>query len=166
MDVFKLYLPLGWFKTNPLDLPQSIKFFKFNLVFYFIVELFIQANMIDVTEAFLEVILETSLTLVFVWLVLLLSNTSHIYIQIITAVLFCENISAFFALPFLIWLTVSEFWVPYIIFGLCWLWDYSLVAYVFKKVLSINAVASMTLSLFYFIGTYGGAYSLVVLLFS
>jgi len=165
MNTFKLYLPLCWLKVNPLDLPRSVEFLKHNFWFYFIVELFIQANMIDPSEAFFEVIVETTLTFSFVWLILFLNKSTHLFVQIITAVLFCENVVAFFGVPVVIWLTVSESIVSYYLFGLLMFWDFILITFIIKKVLSINTAASLTISFFYFIMTYVGAYSLTLLLF-
>ena len=165
MNTFKLYLPLCWLKVNPLDLPRSVEFLKQNFWFYFIVELFIQANMIDPSEAFFEVIVETTLTFGFVWLILFLNKSTHLFVQIITAVLFCENVVAFFGVPIVIWLTVSESIVSYYLFGLLMFWDFILITFIIKKVLSINTAASLTISFFYFIMTYVGAYSLTLLLF-
>lgn len=165
MHNIKLYLPLCWLKTNPLDLPRSVKFLEQNLWFYFIVELFIQANMIDPSEAFFEVVLETSLTLVFVWTLLLVNRTTDLFVQIASAVLFCENIIAIFGVPVVVWLTVSEDILSYYLFGLLVLWDFVLISYIIKKVLSINIAASMTISFFYFVATYLGAYSMTLLLF-
>ena len=165
MNTLKLYLPLIWLKCNPLDLPKSITFLKQNFWFYFIVELFIQANMIDPSEAFFEVVVETLLTFGFVWLILFLNKTLHLYVPIITAVLFCENVVAFFGVPVVIWLTVSEDLISYYLFGLLMLWDYVLITYIIKKVLSINTAASLTISFFYFMMTYVGAYGLTLLLF-
>ncbi|MCK5477915.1 MAG: hypothetical protein KAI44_03270 [Methylococcales bacterium] len=165
MNTLKLYLPLIWLKCNPLDLPKSITFLKQNFWFYFIVELFIQANMIDPSEAFFEVVVETLLTFGFVWLILFLNKTLHLYVPIITAVLFCENVVAFFGVPVVIWLTVSEDLISYYLFGLLMLWDFVLITFIIKKVLSINTTASLTISFFYFMMTYVGAYGLTLLLF-
>lgn len=165
MNIFKLYLPLCWLKINPLDLPKSVDFFKQNLWFYFIVELFIQANMIDPSEAFVEVVIETGLTLSFVGLILFLNKSIHLYIQIATAVLFCENVVAFFGVPVVIWLTVSESLFSYYLFGMLILWDFILITFILKSILSINLAASLTISTFYFLMTYFGAYGVTLLLF-
>ncbi len=165
MNIFKLYLPVCWLKINPLDLPKSIQFFKQNLWFYFIVELFIQANMIDPTEAFVEVVLETSLTLAFVALILFLNKSSHLYIQIATTVLFAENVVAFFGVPVVIWLTVSDSIYSYYLFAVLTIWDFILITFIIKSVLSINTPASLTISFFYFLMTYFGAYGVTLLLF-
>ncbi len=165
MNIFKLYLPICLLKVNPLDLPKSVDFFKKNLWFYFIVELFIQANMIEPSEALFEVIIETCLTMAFVGLILLLNKSTHLFIQIATAVLFCENVVAFFGVPVVIWLTVSESIFSYYLFGLLVLWDFILITFILRSILSINLAASLTISTFYFIMTYVGAYSLTLLLF-
>ncbi len=165
MSNFNTYLPLCVLKVNPLDLPKSATFLKQNFWFYFLVELFIQANMIDPSEAFLEVILETALTFGFVGLILFLNKTTHLYVQIITAVLFVENVVAFFGVPVVIWLTVSESVISYYLMGVLILWDFILITFIIRKVIGINLAASLTLSFFYFMMTYVGAYSLTLLLF-
>lgn len=165
MSTFKAYLPLCFLKTNPLDLPSSNLFLKQNLIFYFIVELFIQANMIDPVEALIEVIIETSFTLAFVAIILMLTKSMYMYVQIISAVLFCENVVAFFGVPTVIWLTISEDILSYYLAGALVLWDFILITYIIKEVVSINLAASLTLSLFYFGMTYFGAYGVTLILF-
>jgi len=165
MNLVKLYLPLCWLKLNPLDLPRSVDFFKQNLWFYFIVELFIQANMIDPSEAVFEVVIETGLTMSFVALILFLNKSTHLFVQIATAVLFCENVVAFFGVPVVIWLTVSESIFSYYLMGFLVIWDFILITYIIKSILSINLAASLTISFFYFIMTYLGAYGMTLLLF-
>jgi hypothetical protein len=164
-NIIKLYLPLCWLKTNPVDLPRSTEFLQQNLWFYFVVELFIQANMIDPSEAFVEVVIETGLTIGFVGLILLLNKTTHLYVQILTAVLFCENIIAIFGVPIVVWLTVSESFISYYFMGFLVFWDFILITYIIKKVLSINTAASLTISFFYFMMTYAGAYGITLILF-
>lgn len=165
MSNFSSYLPLCWLKVNPLDLPKSTKFLKQNFWFYFIVELFIQANMIDPSEAFFEVIVETTLTFAFVALILFLNKTPHLFVQIISAVLFCENVVAFFGVPIVVWLTVSESLISYYLMGVLIFWDFVLITFIIQKVLSINIAASLSLSFFYFMMTYAGAYALTLMLF-
>ncbi len=165
MNFFKIYFPLCFLKLNPLDPPASKKFFKQNLWFYFGLELFIQANMIEPSEAFFEVVIETGLTLCFVGLILFLNKSLHQYIAIASAVLFCENIVAIFGVPVVIWLTVSESLLSYYLLGVLILWDYILITYIVKHVLSINTAASLAISFFYFLMTYFGAYGITLLLF-
>lgn len=165
MNLFKIYFPLCFLKINPLDLPKSVSFFKQNLWFYFVLELFIQANMIDPYEAFFEVVIETGLTLSFVGLILFLNKNMHLYVQIASAVLFCENVVAFFGVPVVIWLTVSESLLSYYLLGLLVLWDFILITYIIKHILSINMAASLTISFFYFLMTYFGAYGVTLLIF-
>jgi hypothetical protein len=121
--------------------------------------------MIDPSEAFVEVILETALTFIFVGIVLFLNRTTHLYVQIITAILFCENVVAFFGVPVVVWLTVSESLLSYYFMGALILWDFVLITFILKKVIGINFFASVVISFFYFMMTYVGAYSLTLLFF-
>jgi len=161
MDVLKQYLPLCWLKNNPLELPRSVDFFKQNLLFYFVIEYFLQANMTDdPIESFTEVGLETLLTLMFIGVMLFFNRTLYAYVQVTTAVIFCGNIVAVFIVPVLVWLTISEEPLSYYFLSLLLFWDYTLVTYIIKQVLSINILASIVLSLVYFIVTYFGAFAL------
>jgi len=161
MDVLKQFLPLCWLKNNPLELPRSVDFFKQNLLFYFVVEYFMQANMTDdPLESFTEVSIQTLLMLIFIGVTLFFNRTLYAYIQVTTAIIFCANIVALFIIPVLIWLTVSEDPLSYYFLGLLLFWDYVLVTYIIRQVLSINLFASLVVSLFYFATTYFGAFAL------
>ncbi|MDD2722440.1 MAG: hypothetical protein PHH59_00260 [Methylovulum sp.] len=161
MDTLKNYLPLCWFKSNPLELIRSVSFFKQNLIFYFIVEFLLQANMTDdPLESFYEVSFETLLTLLFIGVMLALNKSMYAFIQISTAVLFCSNAVSFFVIPVLVWLTISENTISYYLVGLLIFWDYALTTYIIKRVLTLNIAASAVVSLFYVTFTYFGAYTL------
>ncbi len=165
MDVLKQYLPLCWLKNNPLELPRSVDFFKQNLLFYFVIEYFMQANMTDdPIESFTEVSIQTLLTLLFIGVMLFFNRTLYAYVQVTTAIIFCANIVALFIIPVLIWLTVSEDPLSYYFLGLLLFWDYTLVTYIIKQVLSVNLFASVVLSLSYFTAAYFGAFALGQLL--
>lgn len=162
MDILRQYMPLCWWSNNPLDLPRSMTFFKWNLIIYYLVELFLQVNMIDPWEAFVEVTLETVLTLGFIALMMILNRNFHCYLQVATAVLVCENLIAVFAVPTMVWLTVTDDLLSYITFGCLVFWDITLVTYIIKKVLKINVLASLAVACIYFICTYGAAYGLML----
>jgi hypothetical protein len=165
MDVLRQYLPLCWLKNNPLELPRSVDFFKQNLLFYFVIEYFMQANMTDdPIESFTEVSIQTLLTLLFIGVMLFFNRTLYAYVQVTTAIIFCANIVALFIIPVLIWLTVSEDPLSYYFLTLLLFWDYVLVTYIIKQVLSVNLFASMVLSLSYFTATYFSAFALGQLL--
>ena len=146
-------------------LPRSVDFFKQNLLFYFVVEYFMQVNMTDdPVEAFTEVSMALLLSLIFIGVMLFLNRTLYAYIQVTTAIMFCANIVAVFIVPVMTWLTVSEDVLSYYLLSSLLLWDYALVTYIIRKVLSINIFASLVLSLFYFVATYLGAFALGQLL--
>lgn len=165
IEILRQYLPLCWFKHNPLELTRSTSFFKQNLFFYFIVEYFMQANMTDDPfESFTEVSIETLLTLILIGFILHLNKTLYAYVQVTTAVLVCANIVSLFVVPVLIWLTVTEDLLSYYCMALLFLWEFCLIAYIFRKTLSINLPASLALSILYFTVAYLGAFALGQLL--
>ena len=124
-----------------------------------------QANMTDDPfESFIEVSIETLITLMFIGFILHLNKTLYAYIQVTTAILVCANIVSLFVIPVLIWLTVSEDLLSYYSLGLLFLWELTLIAYIFRKTLSINLLASLVLSVLYFTVAYLGAFAIGQLL--
>lgn len=91
---------------------------------------------------------------------MLFNKSLYVYIQVATAVLFCENIVSIFSVPVIVWLTISESTLSYYVLALLGLWDFALITYIFKSALSINLIAGAALALFYFITTYGAAFGL------
>ncbi|MCX7087352.1 MAG: hypothetical protein NTV00_04770 [Methylococcales bacterium] len=165
MDILKYYLPLSWFKGNPLDLPKSIVFFKYNLIFNYFVGLFLQFNMIDdPLEAFSDVTFETLLTLIFIFTLLSLNASMAWFIQVGSAILVGKNVVACIALPILAWVTVSESLISYIFLALLVCWELLFLSYIFKQVLGINRFASLIIGVVYFIVTYLGVFGINVLL--
>ncbi|MEQ1527951.1 MAG: hypothetical protein ABL925_01440 [Methylococcales bacterium] len=165
ISLIKQYLPLCWFKKNPVELPRSTAFFKENLLVFFIVEYFMQVNMIDDPfEAFYEVGIQTLLSLLFIGFVLIINKNLYAYVQVATAVFNCGNVVSLFIVPVLIWLTVTNHPVSYVLCGLLLLWEYSLIAYILKQVLSINTLASLILATSYFLATYLVAFGIAQLI--
>ena len=120
-----------------------------------------QANMTDDPfESFVEVAIQTLLTLLFIGFILRLNKNLYAYLQVTTAILVCANIISLFVIPVLIWLTVSEALLSYYSLGILFLWELTVMAYIFKKILAINSAASIALSLLYFTVTYLGAFTI------
>ena len=164
MDILKQYIPLCWFQNHPLQMPRSVLFFRLNLAFYYVIWVIVQANMISQIEAFIEVTAETLLTLLFIGIVLGLNRTLHNYIQVASAILVSENIVAIAGVPIIVWVTVTDSWISYAMLACLIIWDFALVAYIMKKVLTIDIYASLVVAFFYFVGTYGLAYSVTLAL--
>ena len=161
IEIIRQFIPLCWFRNNPLELTRSTGFFKQNLVFFYIVEFFMQTNMTDDPfESFLEVSFETAFTLLFIGFILYLNKTLYAFVQTTTAVLLCSNIISLFIIPVLVWLTLNEYLVSYYILGLLFIWELVLIAYVFRKTLAINLSASIAFSAVYFILVYLGSFSI------
>jgi hypothetical protein len=161
MDTLKQYIELCWFRHNPLELKRSANLFKQNLLFSYILEYLMQANMTDdPIESFYEVTIETLLTLLFIGIILFFNKTLYAYIQVATAILVCANVVSLFIVPVAVWLTVTEDALSYYILSLLLIWDYALVTYIVRQTLSINLPASTAISFLYFTITYFGAFAL------
>ena len=154
-EILRQFLPLCWLKNNPLELTRSTAFLKQNLLFFYIVEYFMQTNMTDDPfESFVEVSIETALTLLFIGLILYLNKTLYAFVQTTTAIIFCTNIVSLFIIPILVWLSLNEYLVGYYVLSLVGLWELILIAYIFRKTLTINLSASISLAAVYFIIVY------------
>lgn len=161
LDTVKRYLRLCWFDTNPLDFVESKDFLKINVVFFAVVQYFLQTNMTDDPfESFLEVAFELLLTFAFVAVMLFFDKMIDAYIQLVTAILFCTNVLSVFFVPVMVWLTVTDDPLSYYVIGVLVLWFYALISYIIKAALAIDLLASLALSLLYFIVVYLGAVGL------
>jgi hypothetical protein len=161
LDIVKRYLGLCWFDTNPLDFVKSTDFLKINVVFFSVVQYFLQTNMTDDPfESFFEVAFELLLTFAFVAVMLFFDKLLSAYIQLTTAILFCTNVLSVFFIPIMVWLTVTDDPLSYYVMTILVLWFYALITHVIKASLAINLLASLALSLLYFIVVYLGAIGL------
>jgi hypothetical protein len=111
----------------------------------------------DPFESFFEVISELLLTFLFVAVMLFFDKMMHIYVQVTTAILFCTNVLSVFVVPVIVWITVTEDPLSYYVMSILVLWFYALITHVIKVSLAINLIASLALSLLYFIVVYLGA---------
>jgi hypothetical protein len=160
MDIIKQYLALCWFDVSPLELPRSTSFFKKNLIFNFLMFIFIHFNMTDDFESISEVFIETLLNLSFIALALWLNRSMHTYIQVASAILFCENFTSLFLLPTIFWATVAEDWLSYGALAIILFWTWALIGAIFKKILHINVFAGLVMSLFYLLFSFGGGFAI------
>ena len=160
-EILKQYLPLCWYENQPLELTRSVNFLKKNLLLYFVIEYFMQANMTDDPfESFTEVLVQIILALIFIALLLRLNKTLYAFVQVTTAIVISSNAISIFVVPVLIWLTVDEGILSYYCLGILFIWELTVIGYIFIKSLALNTAASLVLSFLYFIITYLGAFAL------
>ena len=160
-EILKQYLPLCWYENQPLELTRSVNFLKKNLLLYFVIEYFMQANMTDDPfESFTEVLVQIILALIFIALLLRLNKTLYAFVQVTTAIVISSNAISIFVVPVLIWLTVDEGILSYYCLGILFVWELTVIAYIFRKSLALNTAASLVVSFLYFIITYLGAFAL------
>jgi hypothetical protein len=69
-----------------------------------------------------------------------------------------------FLLPAVFWSSVAEDWLSYGLLVIVLLLNMLVIAFVFKKVLSINTLAGLVMSLFYLIFSFGGGFAINSLL--
>jgi hypothetical protein len=161
MEAVKHYMRLCWFDINPLAIEKSAGFLRLNLMFYALIQYFLQSKMTeDPFESFFEVIFELLFTFVFVGAMLVIDKKRSAFIQVSTAILFCTNVITIFVVPVIIWVTVTDDPLSYYLMCLLVLWFFALITQIIRQALAIDMQASLALSLLFFIVIYGGSFGL------
>ena len=166
--MFKDYIQLCWLSGYPEDLPTDRKFLWVNLVIYLLLGLFIQANISDPVEAFIQIFIEVLITLLFMGALLLRDSSTYNFERFLTAILVCENFVYALGLPILFWYILAKgsvFATYPIYFGMALIiWSVVIIAYILKGLFDFNWRTSASLSVFYFILTYFGSFGLLLMI--
>ena len=79
-----------------------------NLAVYFLLGLFIQGNISDPIEAFMQIFIEVFITLSFIAALLFRDGSSYNFERFLTAILVCENFVYVIGLPILFWFIFAK----------------------------------------------------------
>ena len=165
--MLKDYIQLCWFSGEPHDLPTNRKFLWINIGLYLLFGLFIQANISDPIEAFLQVFLEILITLAFMAAIVFKQDEGfYNFERFLTAILVCENFIYILGLPLAFWFifakgTAVETYPIYIAAFLIF-WSLAIIAYLLKELFEFNWQVSISLSILYFLLTYLGSLGLLL----
>lgn len=163
--MFKKYLSICWFGGDPAELPVSKSFLWKILTFYLIAGLFIQSNITDPVEAFIQVFIELFITLLFIGALLIKRKNFTQFERITTAILFSESFVYVLALPMAIWYIVvkeTEYAMyPAIAGSVLIIWSCAIISYLLKGILNYALSLSIVLSIAYFMITYLGSLGLI-----
>jgi hypothetical protein len=147
-------LPSGW-----------LTIFSSSLVIYMLLGLFIQANITDPIEAFIQIFVEIFITLIFLGALVLKDGSTYHFERFITAILVCENFVYILALPLAFWFIFAKGTAasvyPIYIGVLLILWSIAIIAYLFKGLFNFDKQISIILSVTYFLFTYFGSFVLL-----
>lgn len=163
MEQLKQYISLCWFKGSLDEMPESMPLFRNALIFYTVVGIFVITNMTGFIEAVIEVFLEIFLIFLFLAIVLFFTKDLKRYWKVMTSYLITQGFISIFALPLLIWATVTEESWAYYCLAVVMLWGVAIIAYINNQVISLGAFPSFLLSLTFYLGVYGGAFVLMLL---
>ena len=165
--MFKDYLQLCWLSGYPDDLPTDRRFLYINLAVYFLLGLFIQGNISDPIEAFMQIFIEVFITLSFIAALLFRDGSSYNFERFLTAILVCENFVYVIGLPILFWFIFakgSEYAsYPIYLGALLMIWSIVIIAYLIKGLFGFDWRNSASLSVLYFVLTYFGSFGLLML---
>ncbi len=165
--MLKDYIQLCWFRGEPYDLPTDRKFLWINIGLYLLFGLFIQANISDPLEAFLQVFLEILITLAFMAIIVLKKDEGfYTFERFLTAILVCENFIYVLGLPLAFWFifakgSATEIYPIYIAAFLI-SWSLAIIAYLLKEIFEFSWQVSISLSVLYFLLTYLGSLALLL----
>jgi len=165
--MLKDYLQLCWLSGYPEDLPTDRKFLWINLGVYLLLGLFIQSNISDPVEAFIQILIEVVITLLFMAALLLRDGSSYNFERFLTAILVCENFVYILGLPILFWYIFakgSDFANYPIYIGMILIvWSIVIITYLLKGLFDFDWKISGSLSVLYFILTYFGSFGLLLM---
>ena len=166
MDKFYEYLKLCFFNVWLEDLPKSVGLLRSALVIYVISEFFIQINIGgDPIQAFLETVVETLLTFVFVVLMLMVAKKTHFFLQTYTSFIITENLLFISVSPILFWIDlINDLLTPYFaitVISILVIWCLAILSFVIRQIFVISKFASVLLALSYLAVTYVGTYTLL-----
>lgn len=166
--MFKEYLQLCWLSGFPEDLPTNRKFLWINLIAYFLMGLFIQSNISDPVEAFIQIIIEVVITLLFMAALLFRDGSVYNFERFLTAILVCENFVYALGLPILFWYIFAKGSelanYPIYIGMVLMVWSIVVIAYLLKGLFSFDWKTSGSLSVLYFVLTYFGSFGLLLMI--
>lgn len=165
--MLKDYLQLCWLSGYPEDLPSDRKFLFSNLGAYLLLGLFIQANISDPIEAFVQIFIEVIITIIFMVGLLLNDRSTYNFERFLTAILVCENFVYTLGLPILFWYILakgSDYANYPIYFGIALIvWSVAIIAHLLKGLFNLNWKVSASLSMLYFVLTYFGSFGILLL---
>ena len=161
------YLQLCWLNGYHEDLPTNRKFLWINLVVYLLLGLFIQSNISDPVEAFIQILIEVVITLLFIGALLLKDGNAYNFERFLTAILVCENFVYVLGLPILFWYIFAKGSdianYPIYIGMALRIWSVVIIAYLLKGLFDFNWKTSASLSVLYFVLTYFGSFGLLLM---
>ncbi len=165
--MLKDYLQLCWLSGYPEDLPTDRKFLIINLAAYLVLGLFIQANISDPIEAFIQIFIEVIITIIYMGGLLLNDGSTYNFQRFLTGILVCENFVYTLGLPVLFWYIFakgSDYANYPIYFGTALIiWSIAIIAHLLKGLFSLDWKISTSLSVLYFILTYFGSFGILLL---
>ncbi len=163
MEHLKQYISLCWFKGSLDETPESIPLLRKALFFYAAAGIFVITNMTGFVEAIIQVFLKLVLIFLFVAIVLFFTKDWKNYWKILTSYFICQDFISIFALPLLIWVTVTDDSWAYSSLAAVMLWGVAIITYINNQIISLGYFPSFLLSLTFYLGVYGGSFILMLL---
>lgn len=165
--MIKQYLPICWFGDIPEKLKTSKSFIWRNIVLYMCAGLFIQGNITDPVEAFLQILLELLIMVVFVFILLQINKSLARFETVFTAFIICENFFYLGALPIALWyiaVRTSEYSMLPIYAGIVLIiWFCAIISHLLQKLFNYGVMPSILMSVFYFIVTYLVSFAILLM---
>jgi hypothetical protein len=156
------YLPLCWFRNDPVDLHPSRSFMWQAVAFYLVSGIIVESMIADPADGSLEVALRTIMAFSSVASLLWLEKKWAYFSQLYIAIFVCEN----FIMTWAIAAEALDFWmvlhhhpqrevISISIAVVLVVWYISIVAYIFRKFFAYRTLKSLLLAFSYFVLTYG-----------
>ncbi len=162
MPLLRLFLDICLFRKGPQDAPASWMLLKWALAAYCGVGLALTALEGHWLEGTLQVILEGSMLLGFVWISLIVAGKTGRWLQTAIAMLGTDALISSFAIPLeAVLLAAPQIGILYVLMLLLMLWHMAVVAHILRHALSQTLAVGLGLSIVYVAFTW----NLLVMLF-
>jgi hypothetical protein len=162
MQLLKEYLALCFFKNNPLDLYPSPQFIWKNLLFYLGIGILVEANISDVVDGTIEIVVEAIITALLIFTLLVFTKKLNLFIQLLTALIVCENFILFLGVITEIldvFAQQTQYAAVTIVIGIeLAVWFIAIVSYLLRQMFSFKTIKSVSLATFYCVFTVVGAF--------
>ncbi len=153
--ILKTFLDICLFRRGPQDLPPSTFFLGSVLLANAAVGLIILSMEASLLAAVPQFLISITLLAGFSWIVLAFGGKTIRFRQTLTALLGADTLISLLALPFLIWISLSQRFGPvYYILIASMMWSVAVVGHIIRHALSSSYLYGLGLAILYFLASF------------
>ena len=157
-NILNQNLKLCFFKGTLVDQVRSVPFLRLALIVNILLGIFVQANITEPLDAFIQIFLQIMVTIIYITLLLYYIKSLNFFVQMLTAILVSQNFLYFIGVPLTIWVTITDELLVYYALGGLLFWGIAIIAYILRQLLFFDVAFSIIMALIFYLIVYGGAF--------